>query len=160
VSDIGRYLLNIQRAKDTFDAVSITSQMPGWPAGGTGSGSSFTGPAGPYGPGSPTSSIGPYGSGVPGAGFASAPTETTLTAAAPTTIDFTATGLLTQKFQFVPPVYAASGAATDTTGFGASSFGPGGPMPGTPGYLGPGTSQGPYPSGGGSNGAGGSNGGS
>jgi hypothetical protein len=142
VSDIGRYLLNIQRAKDTFQAVSITSQMPGWPAGNTSGGTSYTGPAGPtsFGPGGP---IGP--------GFT--PTDTSTTPAVPNTIDFTAVGLLTQKYQFTLPSYGPA-AATDTSGYGASSFGPGGPA----GYMGPGTGA-PPPPGGGANG-GGANGGS
>jgi hypothetical protein len=144
VSDIGRYLLNIQRAKDVFTTVSITSQMPGWPAGSTGATGGAIGPAGtsgPYGP-SPSgpygpSPAGPYGpSGVAVGGLTGASdtgialADTGQAQAPPPTIDFTAVGQLTQTFAFTPPVYAAAGASADQTGGYGSAAGPYGPSVG------------------------------
>jgi len=137
VGDVGRYLLNIQRASDTFTTVSITSQMPGWPPNASGSSDTTTPIAPMFGPG------GPYGA-APG-GFGAVASAGTSSASGPTLLNFPAVGQLTQPFQFAPPVYAEAGtSSTDTTGGGGGcgappggGFGPtsapGGPGPGGPG---------------------------
>ncbi|MBW3625300.1 MAG: hypothetical protein KY468_18030 [Armatimonadetes bacterium] len=165
VGDIGRYLLNIQRAKDTFTAVSITSQMPGWPSqdagdggGGYAGGASAYTPTNPYVPSSVAAGAtnayasaygapGGYGGYPGGAAVAAAPAAPR----PPQLIDFTAVGQLTQRFQLTPPAYAAAGGATDPAAAGGAGYGG---YPGASAY--PGASG--YPAGG-ANG-GGANGGS
>jgi hypothetical protein len=168
VSDIGRYLLNIQRAKDTFTTVSITSQMPGWTSsGGTSASASSGGTAGPYGAGT----AGPYGAAPggyvtgspygPGGGYSPGVTVGSPDQAAPaiTMIDFTAVGQLTQKFQFVPPVFAGAGSTDTSGGGGASPYGAAGyPGGGPAGPYGPGVGPGGGGNGGGGNGGGGNGG--
>lgn len=159
VSDIGRYLLNIQRAKDTFTAVSITSQMPGWPSapaeGGTASGYPGGSEYAAQNPFAPSSIAGPatqgyasvYGGGVPGAsgypGAGGFPGTAAVAAAppAPTLLDFTAVGQLAQRFQLTPPAYAGGAAPAD--GAGTEYGAPGGGYPGASAY--PGAPGGGYP---------------
>ncbi len=151
VGDIGRYLFNIQRAKDTFSTVTITSQMPGWPAGGADAAAG--GATAPAAGANPYSAYNPYaasslaapatqatagyagstanlGGGLGGySGYAPAglgPGNSLVAAAPPPQLAFSAVGQLVTKFQFSPPTFAGA-APTDgnggTTGPATSGYG-------------------------------------
>lgn len=153
VSDIGRFLLNMQRAKGLFTAISITGGIPGGSAGGEAvqgaegmvasatpvfnpytaytSSPASSPAASPYGPPSPMSN--PYAS---YAGFSSGSSESGSTI--PGLLEFQAVAQLAEKWIFTVPTYA--GATTTTTegaGYGVpyGPYGPYGP-PGGPGMNG------------------------
>ncbi|MGQ9524369.1 MAG: hypothetical protein ACUVTZ_05940 [Armatimonadota bacterium] len=155
VSDIGRYLLNMQLAKGLFTAISITGGIPGGSAGGqtpAGEGTPVTMPmSNPYSaymsgaPGAPGGMS--YGAPSPmtSSPYATASTvmgdSTTTTAVA--LLEFQAVAQLAQKWVFTTPTYAGAPAAAEGTGQGA--YGPYGAPPGVYPYSGgpPGGPSGP-----------------
>lgn len=148
VSDIGRYLLNMQRAKGLFTAISITGGVPGGSVGGatpTGETAPVTtmpmsnpysaylsgapgapGAPSPYGPPSPMGAS-PY---VTTAGDSTAGTMVAM-------LEFQAVAQLAEKWVFTVPTYAGAPATAEAGGYGAGPYGPYGAPPGVYPYGGP-----------------------
>jgi Tfp pilus assembly protein PilN len=161
VSDIGRFLLNVQRAKALFTAVSITGGIPGGAAGGAASPDMTGGGFNPY-----ASTYGASPSGYSPGGSPYAPPPSMMASAnpeggtiTPGMLEFQAVAQLSQKFALTPPASPFM-AATDTSGTGTGGYpAPGGgyPAPGAPPGTGAYDRQGYVPGGAPANAGGGGN---
>ncbi len=154
ISDMGRFLLNLQRAKHLFTAVSITGFQVG---GEGGAGASGTGPTpySPYTPGAPPGYSGypgtppgypgsPYPGAYPGSPYPGASPfgqQQELIAGQPLVqlVDFTAVAQLVKPL--MPPV-PPFGATTTEAGYGGYPGGPTVTSPYPPGAFPPGAGAG------------------
>lgn len=147
VSDIGRYLLNMQRAKGLFTAISITGGVPGGGVGGqtpTGESAPVTtmpmsNPYSAYMSGAPGAPGAPMPYGGPPSPMGANPYATAVGDSTTSTmvamLEFQAVAQLAQKWVFTTPTYAGAPATTETTGYGAP-YGPYGAPPGVYPYGG------------------------
>lgn len=149
VSDIGRYLLNMQRAKGLFTAISITGGVPGGSIAGetpTGEGTPvatmpMSNPYSAYMSGAPGGAGPPMPYGGPPSPMGASPYTTaagdTTTGTMVAMLEFQAVAQLAEKWVFTPPTYAGAPATAEAGGYGAGPYGPYGAPPGMYPYGGP-----------------------